>query len=51
MAASLPAFIYFAERVDSAAAARGVSVVTFAVAVVGQFGFLDDDGGSRRRRR
>jgi hypothetical protein len=51
MAASLPAFLAFRDRIESAAAARNVSVLTFAVAVAAQLGLLDEEGGRRRRRR
>jgi hypothetical protein len=51
MAASLPAFLTFGDRIESSAAARGVSVLTLAVAVAGQLGLLDEEGSRRRRRR
>ena len=51
MAASVPAFLAFRDRIESAAAARSVSVLTFTVAVAAQFGLLDEEGGRRRRRR
>jgi hypothetical protein len=51
MASSLPAFLTFGDRVESAAATRGVSVLTFAVVVAGQLGLLDEEGSRRRRRR
>jgi hypothetical protein len=51
MSVSLPAFLVFAGRVENAAAERGVPVLTLAVAIAAQFGLLDEDGSSRRRRR
>ncbi len=51
MAGSVPAFLTFAHRVEHEAAERGVPVLTFVVAVVAQLGLLDEEGGSRRRRR
>ncbi len=51
MAASVPAFLAFRDRIESAAAPRGVSILTFAVAVAARLGLLDEEGSRRRRRR
>lgn len=51
MAASVPAFFAFRDRFESAAAARSVSVLTFAVAVAAQLGLFEEEGTRRRRRR
>jgi drug/metabolite transporter (DMT)-like permease len=51
MAASVPAFLIFAHRVESEATMRGLPVLTFLVVVAAQLGLLDEDGDRRRRRR
>ena len=51
MAASLPAFVASAHRVEGAAAERGVPILTFAIGVAAQLGLFDDEGRTRRRRR
>lgn len=51
MAASLPAFLVFADRVNSGAAARGVTVLVFVTAVAAPLGLLDEEGGRGRRQR
>lgn len=49
--ASLPAFAAFADKAESAAAERGVPILTFLIGVAAQLGLVDDGGRTRRRRR
>jgi hypothetical protein len=48
---SVPAFLIFADRASSDAAARGVPVATLLLGVATQIGLFDEGGGRRRHRR